>query len=198
MFHKIVTSIALLFLITGPALAADTPQAMTLTDQTMYSKYSYRGEPDLRLTLAFVIAGGGPAHFSTMTLLHTLAGEHTAGEAARLEGLYGHARVTSFVYTMNRAMQDTLTLVKLNKIALPATPSIDPANGRLLSLAVYNAGVATDGRFDPGYMLEHLLSHPMHVALMHDLDMDPTVGRKRNQDLHIIITTLMKDLSQLY
>ena len=57
----------------GPAAAA----MPGMSDGMMYHRTSYRGAPDLPLTLSLVIAGGGPAHFDAGTLVGTLGGPLT-------------------------------------------------------------------------------------------------------------------------
>ncbi len=55
-----------------------------------------------------------------------------------------------------------------------------------------------DGRFDVGYMIEHLLSRPIHKQLMDVANSDPTIGPAVNADFHIILTAEMNDLKTLY
>jgi hypothetical protein len=60
------------------------------------------------------------------------------------------------------------------------------------------AGTMANGRYDVGYMLEHLVSRKIHVIIMQQLDADPAVGTARNADFHVILTSLMGDLKTQY
>jgi hypothetical protein len=82
-------------------------------------------------------------------------------------------------------------------VALPKIPAYLHDGGHL-SAALFHAGTMSDGRFDVGYMLEHLVSRDIHVAIMHQLDVDPNVGYRRNADFHVMLTALMMDLKSQY
>lgn len=171
---------------------------MSVTVRAMYTKYSYRGAPDLGLTLAVVQAGGGPKHFKSARLFSVLAGPHLRAEMARLRSLYGKAQVAAFMQTMTFAVDDLAILMRINHIALPARPSVRPTDGRAIALRVYRDGIATNGKYDCGYMMDHLMSHPLHVVLMHDIDNEHGHGPRHNANFHIILTRVVQDLRTLY
>jgi hypothetical protein len=67
-----------------------------------------------------------------------------------------------------------------------------------MSAALLHAGTMPNGRFDVGYMLEHLMSHNLHVVLMKDINDNPRFGPRVNANLHIILTTALLDLKSAY
>jgi hypothetical protein len=167
---------------------------MTVVSPANYTEHSYRGKPDLGLTLAIVQAGGGTKHFDSARLFRAMAGPFARSEFAKLERLYGKARMAAFMQTMNFAMRDLLTLFAINHIALPAHPSVSPNAGPRLATAIYRAGVMPTGKYDCGYMMEHLMTHPIHVVLMHDVAVAHGHGPAHNANLHIIMTRMIADL----
>ncbi len=171
---------------------------MTVTAPALYTRNSYRGQPDLGLVVALVDAGGGPHHFDGKKLLAVLAGGNPKPETARLEKQFGKERTTAFVHTLTFAMPDLLTLFRDNHIALPSHPSVSPHDGRALALAVYHAGIMPTGKYDCGYMMEHLMTHPIHVVLMHDINNVHGFGPKRNAGFHTILTRVVVDLKNQY
>jgi hypothetical protein len=179
------------------ALAAD-PAAMTITAPAHYTAKSYRGQPDLGLTVALVDAGGGAQHFDAHRLLVTLAGPHTNDEVARLRKLYGKAKVDAFMQTFTFSVVDLLEIFRLNHIALPAQPRIRPSDGRAIAMAVYHDGIMSNGRYDCGYMMEHLMTHPVHVVLMRDIDNQRGHGPRHNANYHEMLTRVVLDLKNIY
>jgi hypothetical protein len=157
----------------------------------------YTGAPDLSLTAAVVAAGGGAKHFSAVALLSRLTGSQDAAEVARLTRRFGNAGVTAFVATFDRAIQDALKTATAAGVSLPKPPAYLKDGGHL-SAALLHAGTMGDGRFDVGYMLEHLVSRNIHVAIMHQLDADPSVGYQRNAEFHEMLTAVMMDLKSQY
>jgi hypothetical protein len=157
----------------------------------------YLGQPDLPLTAAVVAAGGGAKHFSSLKLLARLAGSQDTAEVARLTQRFGQSRVTAFVATFDRAFDDALITATAAGVSLPKPPRY-LADGGHLSAALLRAGTMANGRFDVGYMLEHLISRKIHVAIMHELDADPLVGHERNASFHIMLNSLMMDLKSQY
>ncbi len=155
----------------------------------------YLGKPDLALTTEMIEAGGGPAHFSSQKLFAYLAGPLAGAEAKSLTHRYSAASVSQFFKTFDRFVTLAIAQVKANHIALPA---VSPPTGAVLSKRLYAAGIMPDGRYDVGYMLEHLLSRPMHVTLMHAVNADPAFGPQKNAEFHVILTAAMKDLHKAY
>jgi hypothetical protein len=188
---------ALLVSSAKPLSAAGMEQAGPGQMAGMYHRTSYRGQPDLALAVSLVTAGGGPEHFDSAKLIGVLAGPNTDAEVAKLTKQYGADNVKAFLSTFTYAINDTLKFITAHKIALPS-PSPDPTDGKALSAALYKAGIMPDGRFDIGYMLEHVISHDGHVAIMKDMNEDPSIGPKTNAMFHVILTTAMKDLKAAY
>lgn len=186
----------------APHSAARTQQSnastMTVVAPANYTEHSYRGEPDLGLTLAMVQAGGGPAHFDSARLYRVLAGKHAQAESAKLERLYGKARMAAFMETFTFSVHDLLALFAINHIALPDRPSVSPQDGARLADAIYHSGITPTGKYDCGYMMEHLMTHPVHVVLMHDINVARGHGPVHNANFHIILTRMIVDLRNAY
>jgi hypothetical protein len=158
----------------------------------------YLGAPDLPLTVAVVQAGGGAQHFDSLKLLGVLAGANANAEVQSLTQRYGRERVTSFVVTFNHAIDDALAAATQAGVKLPDPPPGLAQDGKQLSGQLVEAGTMNNGRFDVGYMIEHLVSRPIHVTIMQQLDADPEVGPQRNADFHVILTSVIQDLRAQY
>ena len=153
--------------------------------------------PQLPTTLSLVTAGGGPADFKTTTLVGVLAGSDANAEVAKLTKQFGAPTVKQFITTFDFVIADALRLVKENKIALPSTPQPDPKDGKALSAALYNAGLdASTGKYNVEYMLDNLVSHPLHVQIMKDIDAKYGVGADANY--HVALLQVIKDLKSAY
>lgn len=171
---------------------------MTVTLPAGYHANSYRGQPDLGLTSALIVAGGGAGHFDAAKLFRVLAGANSSPERARLDRMYGKAKVDAFLDTFTFAMIDLVQLLRDNHIALPERPRISPSDGRAMSIAVYRDGIMSNGKYDCGYMMEHLMTHPIHVVLMHDIDNQRGHGPKHNANFHAMLTQVVMDLKHTY
>lgn len=154
----------------------------------------YSGTPDLPLTVSLVTAGGGPADFQAGTAVKFLAGPAFEGEVARLNGMFGKANVDRSLEMFTYAVNDTLKVVTREKIALPA-PAPPPTDAAALRTALYAAGNTPSGKWDVGYFLEHLITHPIHHEIMDD--MDAKFGKAANAKFHVVLTQLMKDLAKV-
>ncbi len=189
-FVRLAAAVAALSLFVSAAQArADVPRAR-------YSDVaSYIGAPKLQVTLAMILAGGGPAHFQTTRLLGVLAGTKTHAEVEKLTKEYGKASVVSFLTVFNYVVDDALSIVKQEHIALPSSPNPSPSNGKALAAALYKLGV-THGSFDVEYMLDGLVSHPIHVTVMNDIDVK--YGRPADANYHKVLQTAMTDLKAVY
>ena len=161
----------------------------------MPSHARYLGQPDLQLTSALVQAGGGPAHFSSQKLFVYLAGPVATTESEALVRKYGKQQVMQFFTTFDAFIDSAISAVQSSGKSLPAAavPSADK-----LSADLYKAGVMPDGRYDVGYMIEHLISRPMHVQLMHKVNDDPSIGPQNNAQFHVILTNAVQDLHKYY
>jgi hypothetical protein len=104
--------------------------------------------------------------------------------------------VTSFLTVFNFVISDSLRLVTAANVPLPSTPVPDPANGKALSAALYTAGVTPSGRFDVEYMLDDLVTHPIHVQVMNDID--AKYGQPADANYHAVLTQAILDLKTAY
>ncbi len=175
-----------------PALA-DAPSSDTKARFSEAGVYS--GAPDLPLTLSMIAAGGGPAHFRSTTLVGTLAGPNTKAEVDKLTKQFGAKNVQSFLTVFDFVVADSLKIVTAKKIALPKDPKPDPKDGKALAAALYTAGV-TGGRYNVEIMLDKLVSHPIHVQVMDDID--AKYGRNEDANYHVVLTQAMLDLKAAY
>jgi hypothetical protein len=170
-------------------LRADAPRARFSNVE------SYVGAPNLPLTLSMIEAGGGPSDFKTVKLVGVLAGAQTSAEVKKLTDEYGAKDVGSFLDVFNYVVSDALRIVTEKKIALPTTPDPSPTDGKALSAALLKAGTSPQG-FDVEYMLDNLVSHPIHVQVM--LDIDKKFGRYADANYHTVLQTAMTDLKGAY
>jgi hypothetical protein len=183
---------------TIPAAAQDAMGGMSMSHARYSPAPVYTGAPNLPLTLSVVVAGGGPSSFDSAKLVGVLAGSLTDAEVKKLSGQFGADNVGSFLKTFNFVISDALALVQKNKIALPAAPAPAPTDGKALAAALYTAGVTPAGNFDVEYMLDNLVSHPLHVQIMNDIDASPDLGGKADGNYHAVLTQAMLDLKAAY
>ncbi len=187
----------------GPAGAGLPPGVPAPADPVMagpHARYSKapinNGSPNLALTLAVVSAGGGAATFDARKLMAVLTGNGplTENETASLTKRFGAANVASFYTTFGFVIADGLAEAAKEGIALPATPLPDPADGPALAAALYAAGATPRANFDVEYLLDTLVSHPIHVQIMNDIDADPTLGFKADANYHAVFAQALLDL----
>lgn len=155
----------------------------------------YNGPPALPVTLSMIIAGGGPQHFDTVTLLKVLAGKNFNAEVGKLTKQYGKDKVGNFLTVFNFVVEDSLKIVTAKKVKLPSTPSPNPKDGKALAAALWNAGILPGG-WSVEVMLDRAVSHPIHVQVMKDID--AKYGIAKDADYHAILTTAMQDLKAAY
>jgi len=179
----------------GVRLAIGLGLALMLALAQPARAVTYLGHPDLSLTAALVTAGGGPDHFSSQQVFALLTGSAADAEKAKLTKQFGADRITNAFAVFDYAIDDTIRIAGEKHIALPA-PYPDPANPKALALALYAAGTSGSGKWDVGYMLEHLISHPIHHAIMQD--MDAKFGAANNASFHEVLTQIMMDLAGVY
>jgi hypothetical protein len=146
----------------------------------------YHGAPNLTWTAELIAAGGGAQHFDARRAVAVLAGSRAPETLAYLRGRYGARNVDGFFRTLTFDVDDAVRIAGQHHIALP--PVHEPVDGRLLSSELYHAGVMPNGRYDVGYMLERLLSHPIHMYVMWDSHNDPAIGKRTDEMFHIILT----------
>jgi len=154
------------------------------------------GKPILQNTLALIVAGGGPAHFSTVTAFGVLADGKAAAEEAKLIKQYGKPGFMQYIKTFDFVIADSLKIVTAAKVPLPKTPAPNPKNGKALAAALYTDGVNKSGTFSVEYMLDHLVTHPVHVQVMKDID--AKYGESADAAYHVVTLTIFQDLKAVY
>ena len=194
--HAPKVFLALVAVVAAAALFEPAAQAQSTDGKARFSSAGvYAGAPDLPLTLSMIVAGGGPTDFKSTALVGTLAGASTKAEVAKLSTQFGAKKLQSFLTIFDFVVSDSLRLVNEKKIALPKDPQPDPKDGKALSAALYTAGVE-GGRYNVEIMLDHLVSHPIHVQVMDDID--AKYGRSADADYHVVLTQAILDLKAAY
>jgi hypothetical protein len=207
MFHlrSIAAFAAVTAMLTAPALAKTTSTTVAAMGMMMskpcppaprFGGENYCYSPKLTNTLALVVAGGGPAHFSTVTAFGVLADGTAAAEEAKLIKQYGKPGFFQYIKTFNFVINDSLKIVTAAKVKLPAAPAPDPKDGKALAAALYTDGVDKMGKFSVEYMLDHLVTHPVHVQVMKDID--AKYGLPADAAYHAVTLTIFKDLKAVY
>lgn len=196
-----VAALAAIFALLTPsfALAATGSGKLLPGIQMTPSRFSgpgvYTGKPALAVTLSLVEAGGGPGHFSTVTLVKTLAGSKADAEIASLTKKFGKEKVGNFVAIFQFIVADTLKIVAADHIALPSKPSPNPKDGKALAAALWSAG-QTGRSFNVEVLLDRAVSHPIHMQVMKDID--AKYGVAEDADYHAVLNQAMHDLASVY
>jgi hypothetical protein len=152
----------------------------------------YHGTPDLTVTAEMVAAGGGAAHFDSKKLVGVMAGSNAPAALAYLTKKYGSTNVDAFFRTFTFAVDDSLRYATSKGIALPAATV---PSGAVLTHRLYALGTLPNGAYDPGFMLEHLVSHPIHMWVMWDINRQPDLGKQTDETFHIMLTDAMQKLA---
>ena len=155
----------------------------------------YTGRPALAVTLSMIMAGGGPRHFDSVSLLKVLTGATFGAEVAKLTKQYGKSKVDNFLKVFNFVVSDALRIVNEKHIVLPNTPVPDPHNGPALARALWEAGQTGRG-FSNEVMQDRAVSHAIHVEIMRDIDQK--FGIAADADYHAVLNTAMHDLATAY
>ncbi|MBV8150687.1 MAG: hypothetical protein JO101_08270 [Candidatus Eremiobacteraeota bacterium] len=177
------------------AMPMASGQTMMEAPHARFGGSVYTGAPDLPLTVSMVVAGGGPTKFKTATLVGVLAGSAAKAEVAKLTKAYGAAGVKQYLQVFDFVVADSLKLATKAGVKLPS-PSPDPTDGKALATALYQAGVDPKLGYNVEYMLDHLVSHPIHVQVMKDID--AKFGLKADATYHVVTLVVMNDLKKLY
>lgn len=150
----------------------------------------YTGAPDLQAAISLVIAGGAPRNFSIVKAITALAGATVANaEVAKLTKQYGSARVGKFVSVQNFAVNDAVRIALAAGVKFPK-PML---TGGALAKRVTGLGLI-NGTYYEGTMLDHLVSHKIHEAVM--VDIDRTFGKEADANYHLIANQAHYDLAQ--
>jgi hypothetical protein len=184
---------ATLLVSSGPAFAKPTGDTARFSKAPVYS-----GPPALATTVALIAAGGGATSFDSTKLVGFLAGEKTSAEVASLQQKFGADNVKSFLDVFNFVISDSVSKVTAAKVPLPSTPSPSPADGgKALSANLYMLGVNKNtNAFDVEYMLDALVTHSIHVAVMNDID--AKYGKAADANYHAVLTQALMDLKAVY
>lgn len=151
---------------------------------------NYTGAPDLNATASLIAAGGGAKTFSIKTALVAMVGDKlTNAEVAKLSTQYGPKLVADWVNAFDFVVQDAAGKAIAAGVKLP-----DPTlKGPALAAQLVKLG-SGDGVFWTGTMLDHLVTHPIHVATMDTLDAKN--GELYDGNYHRITDQAMYDLAQ--
>jgi len=151
---------------------------------------TYTGKPDLQAAISLITAGGAPGHFSIVRAITAMAGPTVAkAEVAKLTKQYGEERVESYVTVQNFAVNDAVAKVLAAKVALPK-PHL---TGATLAKRVVGLGLI-NGTYYEGYQLDHLITNPIHEAVMSDID--AKYGTVADANYHLISNQAHYDLAQ--
>ncbi len=152
----------------------------------------YAGAPALNVTVALVVAGGGPEHFSLVTALNHMLGAATVNaEVGKLTKQYGKKRVGEWVSGIDFAVNDTLMIVHEKHITLPPPAKL---SGVELAKTLVGAGTAPDNTFWAGYLFDHALSHGIHNQVMDNTD--AKYGAAYDANYHAITNQAFYDVAQ--
>jgi hypothetical protein len=170
----------------------------TMMSGAMHGRFGgpvYSGAPALGVTAALVMAGGGPAKFSTAAALTTMLGKATVGaEVGKLTKQYGAPAVKQWLKTFDFAVADSLKIATAKGIKLPAA---DPKlTGAKLASTLVTAGTDLTGTFQIEYLLDKAVSHGIHVEVMNDIDKAPGFGKKVDLDYHTISNQAFYDVGE--
>jgi hypothetical protein len=134
----------------------------------------YTGAPDLDAAVSLVTAGGQtPGNFSIVTALTALAGPKvTNAEAAKLIKQYGQPAWA----------------IKAG-VKFP-TPTL---TGAALAVRITKLGLYK-GTYYEGYMLDHIVTHGIHEAVMADID--KTYSKDADANYHRLADQAHYDLAQ--
>src|SRR5579884_1306292 len=195
MFRLIRTAgaLAMGFVLLGGGAYA---QSMSSEPHARYGGSVYTGTPDLPLTLSMVMAGGGPKNFKTTTLVGVLAGKNAKAEVAKLTKQYGADGVKEYLTVFDFVVNDALKRATEAGVKFPSSPEPDPKNGKALTTALYKAGADPKVGFNVEYMLDHLVSHPIHDQVMDDID--AKFGKQADGVYHSVTLVVFGDLKKAY
>lgn len=151
---------------------------------------TYTGKPDLQAAISLVVAGGAPKNFSLVKALTALVGaEATKDEVAKLTKQYGGARVGKYVEVQNFAVNDAVRIALAAGVKFP-TPML---TGATLAKRVVGLGLI-NGAYYEGFMLDHIVTNPIHEHVMTDIDR--AFGRQADANYHLISDQAHYDLAQ--
>ena len=151
----------------------------------------YDGVPDLALAARVVAAGTDGGTFHARTLFGRAFGNAWDAERIRLVARFGEQRVRDCFFVFDYAIDDALRIVARDRVPMPAPA----ADGAPLGDALWRAGRTPAGRYDVGYMLEKLITHPYHHEIM--LDLDRRFGHATDASFHIVLARAIADAHRM-
>jgi hypothetical protein len=189
-----LVAVAALISTAPPTLAKPKPTTGRFSKVPIYT-----GQAALGTTVALLDAGGGESGFGATKLLGFLAGTKTAAQIAALQQKFGADKVRSFLEVFDFVATDAVIKTTAAKIELPSMPSPPlTSGGKALAANLYMLGVYNKpkGLFDPEYMLDALVGHPIHVAIMDDIE--AKYGLAADANYHAVLAQTMRDLKEIY
>jgi hypothetical protein len=151
----------------------------------------YHGDPNLALAVSLVQAGTGPHGFSSELLFSRVFGPNRAAENEFLQDRYGFQSEAQYFSVMDYVVSDLVHIVHTRGIALPPPDRHASRSPAVLAKSLYEIGRLPDGRYDVGYMIERLMTHPIHHVIMRDID--ARYSPKVNAAFHIVLTRVIVD-----
>jgi hypothetical protein len=149
--------------------------------------------PQLATLRALVDAGGGPANFTTTSLIDDLTGHHADDEFAALVKRFGALAVQRFVNVFDFTLADALRRLAAQHISAPSVPEPDPADGAVLSERLYGAGVGAGRSFRVETLLDRLTSPSIRGCVTRDVE--AAYGDSAQADYRRVFVALMNDLA---
>ena len=138
----------------------------------------YTGRPALTTTAALVMAGGGAANFSTAKALTSMVGPSlVSAEVKKLSKQYGRAKVASWLAVSDYSVRNAAATAIAAGVKFPTPPMSLQGHKLAVALVTYGAG---SGTFYTGTMLDHLVTHKIHVSTMDAIDAKYGAGADGN------------------
>jgi hypothetical protein len=180
-------ALLLVAFITGPASARPHKGA-----DNQYGGPVYEGAPDLVTAGSLISAGGGPTAFSTRVALHTIIGPQLVDpEILTLQKQYGTVAVASWLQTFDFTIRNAAVQATAAGVAFPL--SSPTHTGKALFTDIMRDGIDADGTFWTGTMLDKLVTHPIHVQTMRDID--ASIGADADANYHKITNQFIYDVA---
>jgi hypothetical protein len=152
---------------------------------------AYTGTPDLKTTSALVAAGGGAETWSTAKALTAMVGPTVVRtEVAKLQKQYGKANVASWLAVSDYSTRKAGAIATAQGVQFPEAPAT--LTGHKLAVALVTLGSGT-GTFYNGTMLDHLVTHGIHSAVMDAIDVK--YGTAADANYHRISNQAFVDMA---
>ncbi len=152
----------------------------------------YAGAPDLVTAGSLISAGGGAKAFSTRLALIALIGPQLVDpEIAILQKQYGAANVSSWLQTFDFIIRTSAEKAAATGVTFPLSSATH--TGKALLTDLLQDGQDPGKTFWTGTMLDKLVTHPIHVATMQDVD--ATLGADADANYHKITNQFVYDVA---